>query len=494
MKKSFVAILCLFIAIVTLLSACGGNTNTPQATTEAPAGENNNNNNNNTPVTPQGTAQDTVPQKDINRDFVILNDFAVEGDIHKETGDAVWDSKVSMYLFAEEKYNITISFKKPSSGYAWETLQMLSGSDQNEYDLLSSPHPNTGIYNLLTSGNVVDINTVNTVNLNGQWYNQSQVQNHTTKGKLFLVVPDYGVDGQALVSVIYNEDRYTSLGFTEDLYATVKAGDWTIDKMISMVKEASPTNIDANTSTATYGLGYWKSLTYTVMYAMGENILVKNANGEFQRGLNVERLELICDKLEELVLGSECATIMNDTNNAGLPDTDMWKAFASGRTLFFTMDVGGCFNNLRDLEFDLNYLPLPKLYKTEDYRSVCASGFACIPSIAYNAEESGLILETMAIYGNEHVKPTVFETILLGRLSQDTADYEMLNYLHSTKFYEFGWTFDETGVGRNLVTSIVFGTAGNGGSKAITAYIRGHAKDFERIVSEANALGQPLEA
>jgi hypothetical protein len=276
------------------------------------------------------------------------------------------------------------------------------------------------------------------------------------------------------------------------MYGLVAEGGWTIDKLISLVKEASSSNIGGDPNTATYSMGYWQNVTYCMMYAMGENILVKNTDGEFERGLNVDRLTTIAEKLNELVFGEPNAVVVSSTGNAGFADSEMWKAFSSGRALFFTMDIGSINFHLRNLEFDVKYLPLPKLYATDDHRSICASGFCGIPNIAYDAEESGMIFTSMAIYGHEHVKPALFENILFGRLSKDPADYEMLNYLHSTKFYEFGYTFDETNACRNLMLDIVFNPTGMVGSKAVSAYLRGHNAAILDIVEKANSLGEDV--
>ena len=132
MKRSFITILCLLIALVTLLTACGGGGKTPQATnppaTNNPAGGNTN---------PEDVIlQDLVPAKNIDRDIKILSDYPPGDDIHEENGDPMWDVEVKMYLYTEEKFNVTLEYQGPSSGRAWSTLDMLKGSDMNEFDLL----------------------------------------------------------------------------------------------------------------------------------------------------------------------------------------------------------------------------------------------------------------------------------------------------------------------------------------------------------------------
>ncbi len=463
--------------MVSVLSACKGGTTPTTPSVTNPDGQ------------PAEILQDLHPKKEIGRDMKILSDYAPIEDIHETNGDPVWDTEVANYLYAEEKFGVSLSYVTPAAGQVYSTLRMYLGSDGNEFDLVYSPHPNLGTYALLSEGGLTDLHNIQSMNLDRPWYNQSQVTNHTANGKLYLCVPDFTIAGQGLPAIIYNVERYKAMGFEEDLYELTKSGGWTIDKMISMVKAAETTS-SGEGAVDTYALSYWKQLSYCMMYALGENILVKNTDGKFELGLDTNNLTTISEKLIELTSQD---VVADSTNNNGFPDTTMWKAFESGNSLFMTMDIGSMNHWLRELEFDIHYLPLPKMTASADYRSVCASGFCGIPTIAKNYEESGTILDTMAIYGYERVKPAVFENILFGRLSKEPADYEMLNYIHSTKFYDLGFTIDEKAAARDLMMSVVFNATGATGKKAISTYLRANATKLTDIVDKANTLGVEVE-
>ena len=113
MKKhaSWVSILCLLIALVSVLTACNGNKGGTTPTTPSvtnPDGQ------------PAEILQDLHEKKDISRDMKILSDYVPGDDIHEMNGDPVWDAEVGNYLFAEEKFDVTLSYVAPAAGQTTE--------------------------------------------------------------------------------------------------------------------------------------------------------------------------------------------------------------------------------------------------------------------------------------------------------------------------------------------------------------------------------------
>ncbi|MBR7098681.1 MAG: hypothetical protein IKC59_04630 [Clostridia bacterium] len=470
MKQRLITILCLLLVASAFLTACnkkeGGEQNA-DTTTQA-----------------QGTYQDLVPAKDIDRDITILTDFAPSMDIHEPSGDPMWDTEVNMYLLAEQKYNVSIQCKAPTNGRAFATLEMLRESDAHEFDLLYSPHPTYGIYSLITNGTMVDLHGVESLDLDGDWYSTSQVENHTANGKLFLCVPDFTIEGQGLGSYVYNTSYYAALGFEEDLYQVAKDGNWTIEKLLSIVQEAATGSEGTDQS---YALCFWKN---QIGGLNPLNILVKNEDDRYELGLNANKLSTVID--QTMVLLNEESVLISESYNAGFADTDIWKAFSAGRGLFLTAEIGqsDVSQHLRTLDFDINYLPAPKASANDDYHASTASGFCGIPTIAYDKEESGLLMECMAVYGYEKLKPTFFDKILEGRLAKEAEDFEMLDFLHSIKTFDFGFTFDDDNKLRTMMHNIIFSETGLGGKQAISAYLKANETYIQNLVDKANAIGK----
>jgi hypothetical protein len=152
----------------------------------------------------------------------------------------------------------------------------------------------------------------------------------------------------------------------------------------------------------------------------------------------------IARALDKLINSHGDAVILSKAYSTQLAASDVWKAFSAGNALFLTWDIGGCYNYLRELTFNVGYAPLPMLdEKQSDYYINCAAGLFAIPKTAYNLEESGLMFEFMSRYSYVNLRPVFFETILGGRLSEFPEDYAMLEFLHNHKSWDFGYTLDE---------------------------------------------------
>lgn len=431
--------------------------------------------------------QDLVPTVDMDRDFVVLSDLGEMLTYHDYTGDPIVDEEVKRTLYIEERFNVTMKTTwVQTAGQGVVTLQQSEMAGGGDYDLMY-PHPNEGIELLLTAQLLTDLGDLQYLNLDKAWYNQSQVKNYEANGKLYLVTSDISLPGQGLGSMICNLDLYRSMGFEEDLYEVFENGEWTIDKLIEYVKESN--TYSEGTTNRTYGLTYQANNTTGMMAAMGQNILQKNSDGQFEialGGKNTERLVTMANKLSELLYKTDGNVFIGESYVAGFPTSQHWLNFTSGNALFTNMDIGILYHNLRNLSFEICYLPLPKLYATDDYTALCGGGFFAIPRQAKNLEESSIIFESMSIYSYEHIRPTFFNTILQGRLSKNEKDYEMLNYIHSIKTFDFGFTFDMVNkIAQNVLYKLVIDTQGQ---PNVTGYLRGQSGYFAELVEKANSI------
>ena len=172
--------------------------------------------------------------------------------------------------------------------------------------------------------------------------------------------------------------------------------------------------------------------------------------------------------------------------NPGLPTSDIYTTFKSGRGLFVTWDVGSCWSYLRDLDFDQGYAPLPK-YDTaqSDYRVISASGLMGIPSVTTSLEQSGMAMEFFAVYGSTYIRPVFFKTIIGGRLSEYPEDYDMLDLLHSKKFYDFGYTMDEQ---ENMIFILDKAVIKNRNPDSIATILRSSSPYIQEILDKANEM------
>ncbi len=392
------------------------------------------------------------------RDFKLLTVDDYNSILHFTVNDAsATEIEYSCYErteFINDRYHInmvTVEVEKPQ-----ETLRNNEIAGIYEYDLVF-PHPKDGIATLAASGCLADMNALTELHLDQDWWLQGLVKNYVTNGRLYYASSDAAIVSQALVGMIYNINLYRQFNYTEDLYQTVYAGDWTMEMLGQMVVDTDVSMDGAASANRTYGLIHHSSLTYCMTYAMEQPILQQNNDGSFTFAYDPERMTSIAEAAYDLFFTAEDNVLRGDSQNLDFGTSEIWMTFNSGRGLFMTFDIGQTYTHLRGLRFDIGYLPMPKLdTNQQEYHVFCGSGLFAIPAHAPSVSDSALVLEAYSIYSNEHVKPDFFEIIIGGRLSENPEDYEMLNFLHSIKYFDVGFTLDQDGEIFNMLHRAVF--------------------------------------
>lgn len=259
------------------------------------------------------------------------------------------------------------------------------------------------------------------------------------------------------MGLVYNRDKYKTYGFEDDLYDVVNDKDFTVEYLKNLLVNCqSDINGSDDASNAEYGLLFQVESSRRWMWALGTRILTKNTDGVHELSMKNESVTNMCNALYGLLYESGDVMVAKTGGNASFPSSNLWTTFESGRALITTFNIGSLYGMLRDLEFDIGYLPLPMLNKQQgDYLVVEASGMMAIPALPKNLDMSSAVYEGLAIYSYRYLRPAFINTILLGRLSEDSGDYEMLDYLYSSKFYDLGFTLDEDGVALEIIQTVV---------------------------------------
>lgn len=476
MKKQLLSgLLCLLLLLSLMLSACNNDKGKTEQTTEG--GENE------TAVAGDPLVEMLPANIDMEgRSIKIATAYIDQHGFGLEdySGDPIEDACYERNMYIEERFDVILEY---AEGDGYSLLQTAHLSQSPEYDFVY-PNPfNLGT--MMTQGMLTDMNSLKYLNLDQEWWNQSQVTGWNCNGHLYVAAGDSTITGQAFSGVVYNIGEYSRFGFEENLYQTVYDGKWTMEMLQTMVKQGS-IDVDGSDEGDFYGLCYWDNITYTFMYGMGQNILAQNADGKFELAFETSKLTDIATALSNLLYEPNSMIVHSNTGNAGLPDSAMYTTFADGKGLFMTFDIGSQWGLLRDIEFDIGYLPLPKLDEAQkDYYSICSAGCIGIPYFVKDADQASIILEAITICSYQDLKPEFFNSILMGRLSENQEDYDMLEYLHATKFYDVGWPLDTTRVASNMMYNVVISI---GSTSAVTTYMKGNYNALQAIVTAANEI------
>lgn len=486
MKKTLVSLLLLLLALTMVLCSCqnSNDPNEPDTTPTDDGGESES----------ESTEQTGVPVVDYSingspREVVLLTFGTYNTDYHffanDMEGDALHVEAFERTSYINEQYGVDLVAVN-NANTACDALFNSEQAGGGDYDLVY-PHPDISWYNAITMGYLTDLTKCEYINFEGPWWNQSQVENYKIAGKLFFAASDFSLSGQGFAAMIYNRKLMNDLTLDKDIYDVVKDGEWTMEKLNEMVKLYG-NDVNEDPENALYGLMFQTTHSMSLHVATGLNFTERDDTGNFAVTISTEKVNGVATKLYD-ILYNNGDRVMTDTSNYGtFAASEGWAVFQEQRALFMTYDIGALYRYLQPLEFEIGYLPLPMYDEDQDdYKVMCAAGFFCIPAHADDPEMSGLLLEALSVYSYENYRPEFFNTILLGRLSKQQKDYDMLEFLHEHKTYYIGFTFGG-GAYQVLRTVVVDGKSTN-----TQSYMRNKYNNMMESVTLLENLRQHIE-
>ena len=95
------------------------------------------------------------------------------------------------------------------------------------------------------------------------------------------------------------------------------------------------------------------------------------------------------------------------------------------------------------MDFEYGILPIPKYdEEQQDYYSTAASWHSyvyMIPKSAASAEDSAYIMDVLAFWGEDIVKPAYYDITLQRKLSKDSESADMLDIIFNNMVYDLGY-------------------------------------------------------
>ncbi|MGM9624267.1 MAG: hypothetical protein ACI3XM_01045 [Eubacteriales bacterium] len=374
--------------------------------------------------------------------------LAVESD-----GETLNDAAFQRNLLAADRLNVafeTIEFDDPVS-----VLKQSVMAGDTEYDYML-PHATGGIAAMVTDRLLYDWNDLEYVDFSKPWWNGTMTSSLGIGGKLFYASGDIVMTWQGMQAVIFNKSYLDGMDLEKDLYETVFDGAWTMDYMTKIIKGVSQDlNGDGKMDEKDrYGLLDNINNAYQYMYSFDQRITVPDADGYPVLTLNTERMAEIVAKYYDQVYSGE--TYLEGYSNASYPTSVYRTILIEGRSFLSTLDIGGLYSYLREIEFDFGILPMPKFdEEQENYRVFCGAGLIGIPSDAENPERSGVIAEALAYYSYREIRPAFFDIVLENKAVRDENSYKVIQLMHENKVFDFGFNFDGTGSAYNIMKTVV---------------------------------------
>ncbi len=416
-----------------------------------------------------GYEKDTLPA-DINyegRELNVLHwqEAATEDWVEKATpGAIVEEAVVARQKAVEQRLNVKFVVNSSVAGN-WAQRNAFIRTLEGETDAATSGIDLVGQYMpvapaVALRGIYGDLSNNQYLNFSKPWWPDNVVNSCSVAGSTYFITGDATPTTVTMMgNVFINLEMYESFGGNRnDIYETVKSGNWTMDYLKKMALDK--VGIDVSDSTKPlerdYGILFDHSGCYdNLFYGAGFVTVEHDANDLLVLSddiINSERLSTwfqVCQDLlydnPDVALGGALFTEQGVTFTAGATFKDL---FATGQALVYMNGViYDIQSTLRTLDFDFAVAPYPKYDKNQENYATVTGNWNTFYAIPYNVKDFDCVciaLEALGSEGYRSLIPTIYEDTFQYRFFETEENAEMLDIIRDSLIYEPGRTFCES--------------------------------------------------
>ncbi len=464
--KKILAIMLMVVMCITVLASCGGDNtsgSSDNGTNNQAAGTNDGNSN--------GANDNGDPnQGEVKGDTLVIDETTYDGyqytvlvtgnisykhgtqhygndfDYDENSHESLSDQKHRWIVMTQEKFDITIEVDDRlkfnncnGSGNGFMELQKSYESGDINHD--SCMIGTFDVCNAARNGYLADLKSIEYINLENSWWDQVANKDLCIQNKMYYTTGDISiVDNVFTHCIFFNKDMIKAYNL-ESPYTLVNNNQWTLDKMIELIREGSDTSGEGTSDSNVYGLLTWNDSMSQILASADERIATVDSNGELTFTMYNERTQTLYDKFTSIALNS--AYSVNYQTISKQTDWDKTRAeiFDTDRALFY-MNLLSTTSHHRDSETDFGIIPFPKLDSNQQNYghlvSTFHTEFFCIPYF-YNEDVSiGSITEFMAAKGQETTKVGYYDDTLIGKHIRDEESAAMLDIIFASRVFDVG--------------------------------------------------------
>lgn len=395
----------------------------------------------------------------------------------EETGDLLGDAVYRRNRTVEEALNIKITSELMAAAVISENVRKSVMAGNTDYDAVFTSM--IGLPNFINGGLVVDLYTLEGLDLSYPWWDQNAIDLLTVSDRLFSVVSDITfMDKLACMTMFFNKEmaEQNNVG---DLYALVESGAWTYEKMMDLSKGVTR---DVNGDGAydkedSYGLSSQNDIIYVMLHSGGVRICENTRDSvEFVLGedkaisILQTTLELMADKQRFFNRQAFNLTVAEGIN-----------MMIDNRTLFLARPMQTVMM-LRDMKADFGIIPYPKFFEDQDSYYTAVNPYAAttmvIPNVMEDPAKTVNVLQMLACESYYEVIDPFYNLVLDTKLVRDDQAAKMLDIIFDSRMYDIGMICNFGGI----FNPILIGSAG----KAVTSLVESNesrvTKDIEKFM------------
>ena len=437
MKKTLSLILAaLMLAAVFCASSCAGESGTEGPGSSAAADS----------WTVAETAAETALKPDLpdvkfGGSFVIASGYVTDSKytstaITADTvnGDVINDAIYERTVTVESLFDIKIEVLDVNNTKINNSVK----TGTREYDIGTAT--TSEIMSILTAGSAINLNEVESIDLDKPWWDQNAKSKFAVADKLYYTLSDFfitGIDNSRCT--YFNKDLASSLNLGS-LYELVDKNEWTIDKMKEMsVIAVDDRNGDQKIDTNDQ-LGIVNNATtfYEVMLTGCNAEVMKQGEGNIPYWTGAEEQEFfvgIYTKLLDL-FSKDGGYLITSTD-------DGRRMFKNGNSLFTCDTMFLCSDMRQNSDINFGIMPVPKYSADQEkYYHVSPNPdvFFIIPGTSDETERCGVMLEALSYYSSAYysdsaLMPSYFDLALTTKSAPDVDSSNNLQIVHDNISY-----------------------------------------------------------
>ena len=348
----------------------------------------------------------------------------VEFDSEELNGEIVNDAIFNRNLEVEENLNVTLTFLEEggrSGDGNWMGLVRNSNtSGDGAYDFVAGHSSNIG--SLTFSLQFQNMLEQEHFDFAAPWWREALTEKATVAGNLFFATGDIAPSSIGRSQGMFFNSKLLDDYNLEDPYELVVNGEWTFDKFNEM---CTGTYIDLNSNGKAeekadqFGFAIDGVQVQAIGLCSGFVSLETDESGTLCLAENY-----ISERAVNLV--DRWSSFMHDSADTFIASIDDTTVFREGRSVFYAFPMAIISSELRDLEFEVGFVPFPKIDEQQEDYVVCTSNaysLWAIPLAAKDPAMSAAIMENMAYEGYLNVIPAIFETSY--KVKYNTTDSQL---------------------------------------------------------------------
>lgn len=370
-------------------------------------------------------------------ELTILNEtcsWAFTTMVAEMDGDNINEAIVRRNLLVEDKLGVIITSVDIASGDVAKTIKatQTTNEDADLYWML----PQTAL-SLACTGNICDTNIIDSMDTDNEWWYPEVTDSINFGGTRYMLFSDIHLQfHQSYYIVAFNKNMINDRTDMENPYDLVADDKWTIDVMLEMMEKVADDGGDGKMDhdDDVFGLCAHNNQGYSMMTGLGTIICDTSSTKPKFNGLD----QYFTDVYMKIL------TTLYDAKYT--VNTDYDPVFASGRSLFM-IEVTGALREHRDNEFEYGIVVIPKYdQRQKEYISPITTNVISMSVSSNRSAEDynrlGVILENMAGYSNEYLKPEFYNVLLHYKYAKDEESIEMLNVVYESGKFELAYVFD----------------------------------------------------